>query len=45
MASPAEHPDARGRKADKPSQIDRPGWRDILLRTKNEIAVRALNAL
>jgi membrane protein len=38
MASPAEHPDARGRKADEPSQIDRPGWRDILLRTKNEIA-------
>ena len=38
MTSSAEHREARGREAEKPSQIDRPGWRDILLRTKNEIA-------
>jgi membrane protein len=28
----------RGRGADKPSEIPRKGWRDILLRTKDEIA-------
>ena len=26
----------RGRSADRPTQIDRRGWRDILIRTKNE---------
>jgi membrane protein len=33
MARSAE----RGRQADTPSQIPKPGWRDILLRTWNEI--------
>jgi membrane protein len=33
MATSAE----RGRRADRPSQIPRPGWRDILLRTWKEI--------
>jgi membrane protein len=33
MARSAE----RGREADTPSQIPKPGWRDILLRTWNEI--------
>jgi membrane protein len=33
MTSSAE----RGRQADRPSRIPRAGWRDILLRTKNEI--------
>ena len=28
----------RGRRADRPSQIPRPGWRDILLRTWKEIS-------
>ncbi|KAF0676411.1 YihY/virulence factor BrkB family protein [Profundibacterium mesophilum] len=28
---------SRGREAERPSQIPKPGWRDILLRTKNEI--------
>ena len=30
------HPNGRGRKADKPSAIPKPGWRDILLRVKEE---------
>jgi membrane protein len=34
MARSAE----RGRRAERPSQIPRPGWRDILLRTWNEIS-------
>jgi membrane protein len=34
MATSAE----RGRQADRPSQIPRPGWRDIMLRTWKEIA-------
>ena len=34
MATSAE----RGRRADRPSQIPRPGWRDILLRTWKEIS-------
>ena len=38
MPSSTEQQDARGRKADKPRQIDRHGWRDILLRTKDEIS-------
>ncbi|KKL68992.1 hypothetical protein LCGC14_2119440 [marine sediment metagenome] len=29
---------ARGRRAEKPSDIPKPGWRDILLRTKDEIS-------
>jgi membrane protein len=33
MATSAE----RGRRADRPSQIPRPGWRDIMLRTWKEI--------
>jgi membrane protein len=28
----------RGRQADRPSQIPKPGWRDILLRTWSEIS-------
>lgn len=28
----------RGRKAERPSDIPKPGWRDILLRTKDEIS-------
>jgi membrane protein len=27
----------RGRRVDRPERIPKPGWRDILLRTKNEI--------
>jgi membrane protein len=34
MATPAE----RGRQAERPSQIPKPGWREILLRTKREIS-------
>jgi membrane protein len=34
MATSAE----RGRQAERPSQIPKAGWRDILLRTKNEIS-------
>jgi membrane protein len=33
MATSAE----RGRRAERPSQIPRPGWRDVLLRTWNEV--------
>ena len=28
----------RGRRAERPREIPKPGWRDILLRTKNEIS-------
>lgn len=33
-----QDPEARGRRAARPSDIPRPGWRDILLRVKGEIS-------
>ncbi|MGH6899966.1 MAG: YihY/virulence factor BrkB family protein [Geminicoccaceae bacterium] len=41
MARSAE----RGRQADRPFQIPRAGWRDILLRTKNEISADHLSLI
>lgn len=37
MAEAATVDDGRGRKAERPRDIPRPGWRDVLVRTKNEV--------
>jgi membrane protein len=37
MARSATVDDGRGRRAERPQDIPKPGWRDVLVRTKNEI--------
>jgi membrane protein len=38
MARSATVDDGRGRRAERPQDIPKPGWRDVLVRTKNEIS-------
>jgi membrane protein len=38
VASSAAAEEGRGRRAERPREIPKAGWRDILLRTKNEIS-------
>jgi membrane protein len=38
MARSATVDDGRGRRAERPQEIPKPGWRDVLVRTKNEIS-------